>query len=116
MHRRGSDIFPADTRLAERIDKIVETLLNTFQVKKIVLFGSYARGDFDPEYSEIDLLIVANTEKKFLERIRIVRDTTEGVPFVNPLVYTENEYRDLIKEGEGFIEEALEEGKLIYEK
>lgn len=116
MHKRGRDIFPTNTKLAERLDEIVNKLIDAFDVSKIVLFGSYARGDFDPEYSEIDVIIVANTEKKFLDRIRMVRDACEGFPFINPLVYTKEEYRNLLKEGEGFLEDALEEGKVIYEK
>ncbi len=71
------------------IDKIIED----YSPEKIILFGSYAYGE-PSEDSDIDLLIIKNTDKRpvdrWIEVKRIIRDTTRTVP-VSPLVYTEKE-------------------------
>jgi predicted nucleotidyltransferase len=116
MFKRGKEIFPANPRVAERIDSIVKVITDNYDTEKILLFGGFARGEFDEEYSEMDILIVANTEQRFLERIRNVREICTGYPHVDPIMYTPGEYRALLKEGEGFLEEATEEGIVIYQK
>lgn len=116
MFKRGKEVFPTNGRIAERIDSIVKVITDNYDTEKILLFGGFARGEFDEEYSEMDILIVANTEQRFLERIRNVREICTGYPHVDPIMYTPGEYRALLKEGEGFLEEATEEGIVIYQK
>ena len=116
MFKRGQEIFPANPRVAERVDSIVKIITEHYDTEKILLFGGFARGEFDEEYSEMDIMVVANTEKRFLERIREVRELCAGYPHIDPIMYTPNEYRALLKEGEGFLEEATEEGIVIYQK
>jgi len=49
-------------------NQIVSTF-KPFNPAKIILFGSVARKEHDDE-SDIDLIIVYNTEKRFMERLR----------------------------------------------
>jgi predicted nucleotidyltransferase len=42
--------------------------LAEFNPEKIILFGSYSRGDCDEE-SDIDIIVVYQTEKKILDRL-----------------------------------------------
>ncbi len=44
----------------EAIDEVVGQIVEKFKPQKIILFGSYARGDSRPE-SDVDLLDVMDT-------------------------------------------------------
>jgi predicted nucleotidyltransferase len=65
--------------------------------------------------SDLDLIVVQRTEKRFLDRI------DEIIRLINPrcamdiLVYTPEEIRQCSKTNR-FIREALGEGKVMYEK
>ena len=43
------------------INRIKEIIVENYHPDKIVLFGSYARGDFD-EQSDIDILVISDRE------------------------------------------------------
>ncbi len=101
------------------IKKIVDTLVEKYQPDKIILFGSYARGACT-EDSDIDLLIIKETDKKrrvdrFVEVKRLIYDPENKIP-VSPLVLTEDEIKERLKMGDDFIEEILTKGKMLYER
>ena len=50
-----------DKNIKNLISQIVDKIIREYQPKKIILFGSYAYGEPN-EDSDIDLLIVKNTE------------------------------------------------------
>ena len=47
--------------LLKKINMIKEIIVENYHPNKIILFDSYARGDFD-EQSAIDLLVISNRE------------------------------------------------------
>ena len=49
------------------IDRVTRTIIERFRPKRIVLFGSHARGDADPE-SDLDLFIEMESDKRPPER------------------------------------------------
>ncbi|MBP9758452.1 HEPN domain-containing protein [Candidatus Dojkabacteria bacterium] len=100
----------------KRIENIKNILIEKMNPYKLILFGSYARGN--ARLSTIDLLVIADTTMEFKERIGYVREITKGsLPVVSPLVYTPDEFNVILnQEGEGFIENAINEGKVIYQK
>lgn len=104
-----------DPSLANRIRVIVENLKLAFDPQKIILFGSYARGDFTDE-STIDIFVIADTEARFVERIRGAIEVTGGYPPVEPIIYTPEEFKLMQDQGESFIQNALDEGIVLYEK
>ena len=74
---------------------------STDDPSKIILFGSYAREPLPKELTTLDLLVVANTKLKFVERIRRARlKTRGGLPVVEALIYTPEEL-ELMTEEEG---------------
>jgi len=87
-------------------------------VKKIILFGGFARETVRPRTSTMDILVIAETDLPFIERIEYVRKATKGgEPIIEPIVYTPSEYESMIKEeSEGFLESAIEEGKILFSK
>lgn len=96
------------------IKELVKRIVRYYQPHKVILFGSAARGDTD-EYSDIDLIIVAPSDKSFVGRLRESADVIpEGR--IDLLIYTPEEFQDMLDKGSYFIETALKEGKCLYEK
>jgi len=106
----------ANTRFGKIITEIVDRISKGYKPKKVILFGSYAYGE-PTEDSDIDLLIIKNTDKKPIDRWievkRLLRDITRTVP-VAPLVYTEKEIEQRMAIKDFFIEEIFEKGDVLY--
>ncbi len=83
-----------------------------YRAERVILFGSYARGDAT-EDSDVDLLVVARTKERFFERIatvrRLIRDLRKGLP-VSPIVLTPGELEKRRQAGDPFVREILETG------
>ena len=100
------------------LDQLAETLLPTlvrYQIVKAVVFGSFARGE-PTRRSDIDLLLVQETEKRFLDRydgiLGEITDAIEGRD-VDVLIYTPDELCRMADRP--FIRTVLTEGVVIYE-
>lgn len=91
--------------------------LKPLNPEKIILFGSFAKGETRPE-SDIDLLIVRKTKKRPAERIaEVLRLVWGSVPHIEPQVLTPEEFQQAIAQNRFFItQEILKHGKTIYEK
>ena len=105
-----------DTSVRKIINEIVDRISKGYKPKKVILFGSYAYGK-PTEDSDIDLLIIKNTDKRPIDRWvevkRILRDNRRMLP-VSPLVYTEKEIEERIAVKDFFVEEIFEKGKVLY--
>ncbi len=116
MHKSGQNFFRENPELAKRIEYCVKEIVKVFNPEKIILFGSFARGETS-KFKTMDLLVVAETELTFFERIKKVLKACSGsLPPIEPIVYTPSELEMLRNQGEGFLEDALEEGVILYEK
>lgn len=93
-------------RIYEQMKEFARLLKTKHKVKKVYLYGSFARGDFH-EASDIDLIVVGEFEGKMPERINKILDLT-SLP-IEPLVYTEAEF-DQMKE-RAFLRWALATAK-----
>src|SRR5215469_3717431 len=91
---------------------------------KIILFGSYARGNQD-ENSDTDVMVVldnnhvSKTYKERLEKKVFIRNLVLEINRKTPLdilVYSKEELNIIKKHGNYFIEEIERMGKTIYEK
>ncbi len=96
------------------IDRVVSGLM-AYKPEKIILFGSMARGDAD-EYSDIDLIVIKDTKQRFVRRLVEITAFLPLDTAVDVLVYTPKELEAMLAEGNPFIEHALNEGKVLYEK
>lgn len=96
------------------IENIVQKL-KIYNPQKIILFGSYARGDIN-EASDIDMLIIKDTKTKFIERIDEVLDICNGCPKLEPLIYTPDEIANMLANQNDFICTVLKEGVVVYEQ
>ena len=99
------------------IRNIVQRIVEGYRPEKIILFGSYANGEPDDD-SDIDLLVVKETDKRPIDRWvevkRLLRGIAPTVP-VSPFVYTEEELAERIAIKDFFIDDVLKTGEVLYE-
>ncbi|MEM3373712.1 MAG: nucleotidyltransferase domain-containing protein [Candidatus Woesearchaeota archaeon] len=88
-----------------KIKNIVYQIKKKYNPEKIILFGSYAKGT-ENEKSDIDLLIIKETDKKFNKRTEEVLNKIEYDIPIDVFVYTPEEF----KKSNKLIEKALNEG------
>jgi len=97
----------------ERIARYKEKVARELNPKRIILFGSFARGDFN-EGSDVDLIVISDWRQDFLDRIKVLLDMNEfGLP-LEAIGYTEDEFEQMTREGNRFIAEVIATGKIIY--
>ena len=76
--------------------------LKAYDPEKIILFGSYARGEWD-RYSDIDLVIIKRTDKRFVQRL-VEAGSYLNLPIsVDLFVYSPEEFQAMAEEGNPFI-------------
>ena len=88
--------------------------LAEFNPEKIILFGSYAGDNWDEE-SDIDIIVVYRTEKKFMDRLEELYMKWNLPKAVDILAYTPDEFADMMKDN-FFIKQVVKEGIIIYER
>jgi len=93
-------------KIYEQLSELASILKSKHKAKKVYLYGSFARGDFN-EGSDIDLIIVGEFEGKMPQRIKKIFDLT-SLP-VEPLVYTEAEFEEM--KNRIFLKEVLANAK-----
>lgn len=96
-----------------------DKLLSSFpeRIKRVVLFGSKARGDDLPE-SDIDVLVIVDLRDRELweQIIYLAHDLNYESDFLfhlSPVVMSEEEFNRLLKHERRFALDALEEGILL---
>jgi predicted nucleotidyltransferase len=98
------------------LDEIVRRIAARFQPERIIVFGSHARGDADPD-SDIDLLIVTPVKGSRRElATEIDRELSDRTVPLDIVVMTPEQFdreRDLV----GTITyPAVREGRVVYER
>lgn len=96
------------------IEQNIISIFAKFHPDKIILFGSYARGDWDDE-SDIDIIVVYRTEKKFMDRLEDLYVSWNLPRAVDILAYTPEEFEKMLNEN-FFLQDAVKEGIIIYER
>ncbi len=83
------------------------------QVSRILLFGSYARGDHSAR-SDLDLLIILEeSDVPMRERIDQFLPDAGAYP-TDLLIYTEQEVQARLDEGDAFLARALKESLPLF--
>ncbi len=99
--------------LRTSLDRILNQLASMPEVEKVILFGSYAAGRRDL-FTDLDLLVVMDTEQDFLERTADLYRQIQTDVDVDLLVYTPEEFEN--QQLSGFVRHALATGQVVYEK
>lgn len=101
-----------DQEILDRIKAISKRLKDKYHAERVILFGSYARGEVT-EDSDVDILVIAPTEERFFDRMATVlahvRDLYEGLA-LSPIVLKPGEVAKRLEIGDQFVQEILEEG------
>ncbi len=108
----------------KKLNKAVKLIAKEYDPEKIILYGSYARGD-ENKCSDIDLMIIKNTKKRPRERSYKISsilfdDSKRFNEFAQLLIekkiYTPYEYKEALNGGDFFIKNIEKEGKILYAK
>ena len=99
-----------------QLPEIIARILAVSSPEKIILFGSFARGDPDPD-SDLDLLVVLEgVEKPRAESVRLLR-ALRGIPVPVDILVTTPQRLERYRLTSGLVyQSALQEGKVIYER
>ncbi len=99
----------------ETIRAVVERIVAASYPSKIILFGSYARGDADAD-SDLDLMVVeSEVLDKGQEMLKLYRTVGYIGVGVDLLVYSEKEIERRGQVPGTVIFHALREGKVLYD-
>ncbi|MFH1635177.1 MAG: nucleotidyltransferase domain-containing protein [Chloroflexota bacterium] len=102
--------------VTEKISEITQRIVNHSQPEKIILFGSYARGDFGPD-SDVDLLVVIPGLKNLRAESTRLRGVLRGLLVPVDIVVATPEQLDRLGNVAGLVyRDALAEGKVLYER
>lgn len=105
---------PWRAKLENALRQAVDQIARHYKPERIYVFGSMARGDVH-EDSDLDLLIIKETDQPFLARVNDVLSIVDVDVPIELLVYTPEELRRMKEEGRDFILTVLEEARLCYE-
>ncbi|MGH8949793.1 MAG: nucleotidyltransferase domain-containing protein [Acidimicrobiia bacterium] len=90
--------------------------LSKGEALRAVVFGSYAAGTADG-YSDLDLVVVLDTDRPFLDRGALLPEIFETLPMgIDLLIYTPGEFARGMQERIGIFDSIAREGITIYER
>lgn len=101
--------------IEEKIKEITDKIVREYQPEEIILFGSWAWGNPN-EDSDIDLLVVMESNKPRIERQREIKNFIHlsDVP-MDILVHTPRELEESINKNRNlFLEDIVHNGKVLY--
>jgi len=101
---------------AEFLPEITRRILSVSAPERIILFGSYARGDFGPD-SDLDLLVVMPGVQFPRSESTRLRRALRGLLVPVDIVVVTPQQIERYRNTMGFIyRSAIAEGKVIYER
>lgn len=99
--------------IQQKIKEIADKIANEFKPEKVILFGSYAWGNPGLD-SDVDLFIVKKTKDTRATARKIDRFIFPRSFPIDLLVYTPKQAAKRKKEGDFFLKDILEKGKVLY--
>ncbi|MBI1764397.1 MAG: nucleotidyltransferase domain-containing protein [Acidobacteria bacterium] len=106
--------FQTRARRNAYIRRICQQIAAAYQPARIILFGSHAYGQPTPD-SDVDLLIVLKDGPLPLPSPYQIRQTLKLYAPVDLHIRTAGEVEQRVREGDMFIREVVERGKVFYE-
>lgn len=97
------------------VDEVVDKIVETFSPEKVILFGSVAKGTAD-EFSDLDLLVVMDTDKQPHERSVPVYLAVASIHIPKDiLVLTPEEFERTRDDEYSFTSEIVKTGVVVFE-
>ena len=98
------------------IRNIAKRIAEKFEVEKIILFGSYANGK-PKRTSDVDMLVIMNYyQRPFKQSLDILASLSPRYFAIDLIVKSQEDIESRIPQGDWFLKDAYEKGKVIYEK
>ncbi len=104
--------------ICDQIKQITRIIIDDYKPDKVILFGSRARGDLNPD-SDIDILVVSDKEKKLprYKRGLQVRVKLSGILIPKDILfYTHDDFSRWQNIKQSFISTVIREGVVLYER
>jgi len=102
-------------QLAAELERFIQIVVQEMRPERIIVFGSFATGQIG-EWADLDLVVVAETELSFYDRLKQVILLVRPTIGMDVMVYTPAEWEHL-KASRLFIrEEIAKKGKVVYER
>jgi predicted nucleotidyltransferase len=96
------------------IETVAQRIGEAANAERVVLFGSHARGNAS-EHSDVDLLVIADSELPRFKRSRALYGVVRPHPFAMDLiVYTPAEVERDLRSNASFVSAALRGGVVVY--
>ena len=99
----------------EELKKAIVSSYKKINPVKIILFGSWCRDEED-KYSDVDIIVIYETKKRFLDRLKELYLMWDIPVAFDILAYTPVEFERMLKEKNSFIKRINKEGEVIYER
>lgn len=96
------------------IRRFARQIADHFQPEKIILFGSYAYGKPHAD-SDVDILIIMPTRNELDQAVKICLEVAYNFP-LDLLVRRPENLAWRLAEGDSFLREVMDRGKVLYEK
>ena len=101
--------------LDQEMNRCVRLLTEHGSPEKVILFGTLAKGSVH-EWSDIDLVVVEQTQLPFFQRIKKVKKLLQPKVGMDIMVYTQEEFDQLCADRPFFKEEIIGKGEIVYER
>jgi predicted nucleotidyltransferase len=98
----------------EAINSVVQQIIEKYNPKKVIMFGSYASGQFQPD-SDLDLLVIMETRLSGIKQAVEISRHIQYLFGLDLLVYTPERLEQRISWGDPFLKEIISRGKVMYE-
>lgn len=100
-------------KYSRELKRIGDVLVKKYKPEKVIVFGSYAL-EKTHKWSDLDIVVVKNTKKRFADRVEEVLGLVEPKEATDFLVYTPSEFEEMAKNNYFIRDEVLKKGKVIY--
>jgi predicted nucleotidyltransferase len=105
---------PAHKIEMRQIEEFGRRVGEEFGAERVILFGSYARGNANPD-SDVDILVIGPFKGGSVDKsVEIRMKLRPGFP-MDLLVRTPEKVRERIEMGDPFMRQILDQGKVLYE-
>jgi len=115
QHQADNKAIHRRALLEAELSRYVQILREQYTPQRILLFGSLTSGRVE-EWSDIDLVIIKETDRKFLDRTREVMLLLKPQVGVDILVYTPEEFAQMSQQRTFVREEIEAKGRVLYER
>ncbi len=98
----------------QQIEALSQQIAEQFTPNKIILFGSYAQGEPTKD-SDVDLRVILPFEGYPFRQASVILGATDPDFAVDLLVRTPAQLQQRLTQGDGFMQDILATGRVLYE-